>query len=204
MNIHTQLTRALAYLLLVLLFMVSLTPNAEAALVGPTEHMQFYNYTGVNSVERYLDCPPDRLLSGIAGRVFRDNLKDLTIYCRTINADGSLSTFEQPQWFEQNNEEQNVHSANNQAIIGAGVVVSKDNVRRLVINICPWIPSQLRVDINNCTLKSSDGITQTEKFVNVHTGLSQNDARRTVATGFGFTSTGDNTFGIRMSFGSLK
>jgi hypothetical protein len=183
--------------------------STSEALSGPTQQFTSYTYgssNGTAQVERFRDCLADQVMTGVGARVVNDNFTDLTVYCRDILANGTLSANESQFTHGGASEEKRVNAHNGQVVIGAGGIVSNDNVVRLVIRECPWNSATRRIDIFNCSYRANEDGTvfSTEKFFDTHSGASDSIKQRTVATGVGFTSSGDNVFAVRMSSGLLR
>jgi hypothetical protein len=182
--------------------------STTEALSGPTTFFESYTYLQSNGgaqVERYADCAPDQVLSGVGARVVSDNVTDLTVYCRDILANGTLSVNESQFTAGGASQEKQLHATNAHAVVGFGAIVSGDNVNRIVLRICPWIAATKRVDVLNCSFISTTvGSNSAEQAVDTHGGLSAALKPRTVATGAGFTTSSDNVFAVRMSSGLLK
>jgi hypothetical protein len=177
-------------------------------LTGPTVFFQSYTYAqsnGGGQVERFADCGPDQVLTGVGARVIDSNFTDLTIYCRDIGANGQLSVSESQFTVGGPSEEQSLHAGNGLVFVGVGAIVSGDNVARIVARVCPWIAASKRLDVANCSYSSTlPGSNSTEASLDMHNGVSAANKPRTVATGAGFTASGGNVFAVRMSSGLLK
>jgi len=177
-------------------------------LTGPTVYFQSYTYAqsnGGGAVERFADCRSDQILTGVGARVTSDNFTDLSIYCRDILSNGSLSSLETRFTVGGTSEEKALHAPSGYAVVGGGAIVTSDNVYRLVLRICPWIPSTKRIDVASCSyISTTSGSFSAETFLDTHTGVSSANTPRTVGTGLGFTSSGDNVIAVRMSSGLLK
>lgn len=177
-------------------------------LTGPTVFFQSYTYAqsnGGGQVERFADCGPDQVLTGVGARVIDSNFTDLTIYCRDIGGNGQLSVSESQFTVGGPSEEQSLHAGNGLVFVGVGAIVSSDNVARIVARVCPWIAASKRVDVASCSYSStSPGSNSTEASLDMHNGVSAANKPRTVATGAGFTASGGNVVAVRMSSGLLK
>lgn len=188
------------------------TPNEEgtasAALTGSTVFFQGYTYrssNGVAAVERFAECGPDQVLTGFGGRVNSDNFADVTVYCRDILNDGSLSVNETTFSAGGTAEEKSIRASNGQVIVGLGGVVTSDNVNRFVARQCPWLASSKSIDIGQCSHTStSSGIFSTEVNLDTHEGYSATQKPKVVGAGAGMTATRDNVYAVRMTIGLLR
>lgn len=159
---------------------------------------------GTANPERLADCPLDTILTGIGARVHHDNVTDLTVHCSRVNGDGSLELdTDFPTTVGGPAEEVKMTAQSGFVVVGAGAVVSKDNVRRIVLRECPWIPATRRTGAN-CVTRGSDGNPDAELLLDTLRGLSTTESRRNVATGFGMTVSNDNVRVIVMRRGRLR
>jgi hypothetical protein len=182
--------------------------SVAESLTGPTVFFQSYTYLQSNGgaqVERYVDCGPDQVLSGIGARVSGGDFLDFSVYCRDILSNGALSINEAHFQAGGPGEEKSLHATNATVVVGGGAIVSGDNVVRIVLRTCPWIPATKRIDVINCSdISTTPGSFSAEQFLDTHTGTSAANKPRTLATGAGMTATNDNVFAVRMSAGLLK
>ena len=142
---------------------------------------------GGPSVEKFVDCPENKVLLGWGGRVDGDgNFTDIKIACGLVHLYYGLIKSYHPS--ATTSAEKFVEADPDNVVVGVGGVVNGNNLARAVIKQCPWDKRSMTVNPALCTYKSSDGSTTTERFMDIHNLV--DPARRpwTVLTGMGATA----------------
>lgn len=169
------------------------------------ESITYASSNGVPDVERFAECGENEVLTGLGARAVDGNVTDLTVYCREILDDGQLSEDESRYVEGGPSEEQRLKVDDGQVAVGVGSIVSHDNVARLVLKQCPWVPESRNVDVAQCSETSTvSGTFSAEAFIDAQGSASSAQKPHVVLAGAGLTSTHDNVYAVRAKIGYLK
>lgn len=182
----------------------TLPPQSRTS--GPSTHFLGYTETqsdGRSTVERFVDCGIDQIMTGFGGHVNGGDFVGVTAYCRDIQSDGTLGNESQVSSGTSGSESVKTVPFG-YAVVGVGGWVGSGNLRRVTLTACKWNVSTRNLDMGSCQNFSSDGIWSHELFWDVHKNLTINDKAKTVATGAGMTASNDNVVQIRLTSGRLR
>jgi hypothetical protein len=182
--------------------------RTSALVTAASNEFESFSYQTVNgnaATERYAECGTDQVLTGVGARAYSGDVRDITVHCRDILPDGTLSQQETTYSNGGPSEEKLINANPGSVVVGlGGVITGGSNFGRLTAKQCEWDPQTRTIKPQTCGWISTDTSLSVELQLDLHARFNSTERFRIVGAGAGFTESNLNLAEIRMRVGKLR